>query len=516
MILFQLIIRITMINFCTRSSLSLPTQAHTTNKLRLTSHLSAKLSYWQRLGEPKTVAAPMVAQSDLAFRRLVRNHGTDLAFTQMIHAHNFVSSKAFQDSYLDVYKDNESIIMTPSGLNALEDIDWDEWRQNCISNHDISLEQLNGEVNRWSSYQESGPLVVQIAGHDPDTLSKAAQIILERTNRCSNGNGYEGPVSGIDVNCGCPQGIARKGRYGAFLMEESLDTVCNIITRLREDLPINVGVSCKIRIPNEVGTPEGNAILKHRVERLIDAGCELITVHGRTLKENKTAVRECNWDAIAQVVRIAKQYSGYDYPIIANGGIEFSSDVSKCLEYTGAKAVMSSESLLENPALFNDRFDDGIDLSPKDIFNRQIRLCHEYLDFCTLYPPLPGSLGKVGGAFNCIRAHLFKMLYRYFEEQHDLRSDLGSVKKITSIQGARNLLFEMEKRYADVNWESLRSSDIIKSSWYRRHRNAMETHKMHMRGMKVEVDSQSIEDKKIAIQKRIAEMKAKRAISVEA
>jgi tRNA-dihydrouridine synthase 1 len=220
--------------------------------------------------------------------------------------------------------------MTPSGLNALEDIDWDEWRQNCTSNHDISLEQLNGQVNRWSSYQESGPLVVQIAGHDPATLSNAAKIILERTNRCSNGYEYEGPVSGIDVNCGCPQGIARKGRYGAFLMEESLDTVCNIITRLREDLPINVGVSCKIRIPNEVGTPEGNAILKHRVERLIDAGCELITVHGRTLKENKTAVRECNWDAIAQVVEIAKQYSGYDYPIIANGGIEFSSDVSKC------------------------------------------------------------------------------------------------------------------------------------------------------------------------------------------
>jgi hypothetical protein len=177
---------------------------------------------------------------------------------------------------------------------------------------------------------------------------------------------------------------------------------------------------------------------------------------------------------------------------------------------------MSSESLLENPALFNDDLDDGVDLSPEDIFNRQIRLCHEYLDLCILYPPLPGSLGKVGGAFNCIRAHLFKMLYRYFEEQHDLRSDLGSIKKITSIQGARDLLFEMEKRYANVDWETMRSSDVMKSSWYRRHRNALETQKMHMRGMKVEVDSQSIEDKKIAIQKRIAKMRAKRTISVGA
>lgn len=330
MILFQLM---TIVNFCLHSSLSLSTQSHTANKLRLTSHLSAKSSYWQRLGEPKTVVAPMVAQSDLAFRRLVRNHGTDLAFTQMIHAHNFVSSKAFQDSYLDVYKDNEKVVMTPSGLNALENLDWDRWKQNDLSNDDLSLEQQGGEVSRWSSYHESGPLIVQIAGHDPDTMSDAAKIILDRTNSCLNENEYEGPVSGIDVNCGCPQGIARKGRYGAFLMEESLDTVCSIITKLRQDLPTNVGVSCKIRIPTEVGTADGNAILKTRIERLIDAGCELITVHGRTLKENKTSVRECNWHAIAQVVEIAKQYSGYDYPIIANGGIEFSSDVSKCEYY---------------------------------------------------------------------------------------------------------------------------------------------------------------------------------------
>jgi tRNA-dihydrouridine synthase 1 len=343
MIFFQQIIGIAMINFCMYSGLSLSTQSHTTNKLRLTSHLSAKSSYWKRLGEPKTVIAPMVAQSDLAFRRLVRNHGTDLAFTQMIHAHNFVSSKAFQDSYLDVYKDKESIVMTPSGINALDDLDWDDWKRNGLSDRDLGqkfLEQQGGELNRWSSYYESGPLVVQIAGHDPHTLSNAAKIILERTNSSTNKNNYEGPVSGIDVNCGCPQGIARKGRYGAFLMEESLDTVCNIISRLRQDLPTNVGVSCKIRIPNEVGTPGGNAILKSRIERLIDAGCELITVHGRTLKENKTAVRECNWDAIAQVVDIAKTYSGYDYPIIANGGIEFSSDVSKCECYIPFYQIM--------------------------------------------------------------------------------------------------------------------------------------------------------------------------------
>ena len=75
-------------------------------------------------------------------------------------------------------------------------------------------------------------------------------------------------VSGIDINCGCPQGIARKGRYGAFLMEESVDIVCEIISTLRRDLPKNVGISCKMRIPENVGQPGGDEVLKERICKL--------------------------------------------------------------------------------------------------------------------------------------------------------------------------------------------------------------------------------------------------------
>lgn len=311
------------------STLTLPTKKSRRNG---TMTLSAE-SYWKRLGEPKTIAAPMVAQSDLAFRRLVRNHGTDLAFTQMIHAHNFVSSKAFQDSYLDVYRHQEGILLTPSGLNSLEDLRWDEYSHEHPELHRmkriLNVQDSSEVIERWTDYDESGPLIVQIAGHDPQTLSSAAREILNRTNS-RNDNLYEGPVSGIDVNCGCPQGIARKGRYGAYLMEESVEDVCRIISKLRQDLPSNVGVSCKIRIPDGVGTAVGDAVLKKRIEMLLSSGCELISVHGRTLKENKTTVRHCNWDAIAQVVDIARDFSGYDFPVIANGGIEFYADVEAC------------------------------------------------------------------------------------------------------------------------------------------------------------------------------------------
>lgn len=44
-------------------------------------------------------------------------------------------------------------------------------------------------------------------------------------------------------------------------------------------------------------------------------------------------------------------------PVIANGGIEHMDDVLRCLEVTGAAAVMSSEAVLENPGLFSRNID---------------------------------------------------------------------------------------------------------------------------------------------------------------
>ena len=104
-------------------------------------------------------------------------------------------------------------------------------------------------------------------------------------------------------------------------------------------------------------------------------------------------VRECNWDAIALAVRTAREYSGNnDFPVIANGGIEFSSDIQKCIDATEASAAMSSEALLENPGLFNPDVLDDMNMEPHELFNRQMKFSSDYLALCAQYPPLPGSL----------------------------------------------------------------------------------------------------------------------------
>ena len=49
--------------------------------------------YRETLGSPKYFAAPMVNQSELPYRMLVRKYNTDVAFTPMFHARIFSESK---------------------------------------------------------------------------------------------------------------------------------------------------------------------------------------------------------------------------------------------------------------------------------------------------------------------------------------------------------------------------------------------------------------------------------------
>jgi tRNA-dihydrouridine synthase len=208
------------------------------------------------------------------------------------------------------------------------------------------------------------------------------------------------------------------------------------------------------------------------MERLIDCGVDLITVHGRSRFENKVAVGAAKWDFIQRCVAAARSYSGDKlYPVFANGGIEMFSDVVDCLQATSASGLMSSESLLENPGLFSKN-DNLQSESAKQMLERQLSYADMYLDYATLFPPLPGSLGAQGGSFNVIRSHLFKFLHRYFEENPDLRCQLGD-NGFNSIKEARELVLELRQRYDTFDEEELttKSSSSVNSSWYRRHRS---------------------------------------------
>ena len=100
---------------------------------------------------------------------------------------------------------------------------------------------------------------------------------------------------------------------------------------------------------------------------------------------------------------------------------------------------------------------------------------------------------------------------------------------MVSIQSARELIYELERRYDDIMevecsrlssggdgggrkllWVDLKSSKM-NSSWYRRHRDAIASNKIKIRGSKGDDGSLSslttVEEKKIAIRERINKLK---------
>ena len=103
------------------------------------------------------------------------------------------------------------------------------------------------------------------------TVLEAAQMIEEH-------------VDAIDLNFGCPQGIARKGRYGAFLLDEP-DVMVSLVKTLADGL--SIPVTAKLRL-----LPSRPASLE-LCKRLEGAGASVLTVHGRTreLQETETEAR---------------------------------------------------------------------------------------------------------------------------------------------------------------------------------------------------------------------------------
>lgn len=125
------------------------------------------------------------------------------------------------------------------------------------------------------------PLVAQFCAHDPVALLAGAKAI-------------EHTVDAVDINLGCPQEIARKGRYGAFLMDDwplihslskyifarmySLQSSTTAVSTLHEGL--NVPVTAKFRVFETVEKTVEYA------KMLESAGAQILTCHGR-LREQR-------------------------------------------------------------------------------------------------------------------------------------------------------------------------------------------------------------------------------------
>eukprot|EP00656_Telonema_subtile_P038059 TRINITY_DN4260_c0_g2_i2.p1 TRINITY_DN4260_c0_g2~~TRINITY_DN4260_c0_g2_i2.p1 ORF type:complete len:463 (-),score=96.96 TRINITY_DN4260_c0_g2_i2:312-1700(-) len=340
--------------------------------------------FWESIGSPSKVVAPMVDQSELAYRMLTRQHRADLCYTPMYNSKVFVQTKSTGD---------------------------------------------------FTTAPEDRPLFVQFCGNDPETLLAAAQMV-------------EGQCDAIDLNLGCPQGIARTGHYGSFLLEEP-ELLERIVSLLHDKLTVPVTV--KIRL-----LPSLKATIS-LAKRLEAAGASIITIHGRTKEEKKLAVGLTDWDAIKAIKAEMK------IPVFLNGGIADYHDYERAMHETGVDGVMTSEGILENPGLFSKNTDPET-----GEYCGLVQLTRAYLDLCYRYDTGDEKSRQLKFA----RAHLFKFLYCGLIKDQTVMQALSVAN---SFEEMEKLFEELVKTGVEEPWfhasshPSLGKEFDLKRTWYTRH-----------------------------------------------
>ena len=171
------------------------------------------------------------------------------------------------------------------------------------------------------------PLIVQFCANNPDEFLESAQLVAPYCDA-------------VDLNLGCPQGIARKGHYGAFLQED-WEAISKLINKLHMEL--SVPVTAKFRIQ------ESKERTLEYAKMILSAGASIISVHGRRREQKGHNTGIADWSYI----RYLRENLSPETVIFANGNILNHDDLERCIEATGADGVMSAEGDLYDPTIFS-------------------------------------------------------------------------------------------------------------------------------------------------------------------
>ncbi|KAK3827825.1 MAG: hypothetical protein J3Q66DRAFT_276007 [Benniella sp.] len=236
----------------------------------------------------------MVRYSKLPFRELVRRYNCDIVYTPMILADVFFASNYSRECEFST--------------NILDD-----------------------------------PVVIQFAASNGVDLANAAEMAAPY-------------VSGIDINCGCPQKWAIQEKIGSHLMSDP-ETVRDMIRMTKAR--VNVPCSIKIRIHKNLRETE------EFVKRALSVGVDFITVHGRTRNQKSTV------PVNLQGMKLVKEVS--TVPVLANGDVFSVEDANAIVEATGVDGTMAARGILENPALFA-----GYNTTPWECIENYVDLALSY------------------------------------------------------------------------------------------------------------------------------------------
>ena len=226
----------------------------------------------------RVIAAPMAGVTDRPFRQLCKRLGAGMAVSEMVTANSAL---------------------------------WNTRKSRLRQDH-------NGEAL---------PIVVQIAGGDPQMIADAARHNVQLGAQI------------IDINMGCPAKKVCNVAAGSALLKDE-----RLVGRILDAAVKAVEVPVTLKIRTGWSPQQRNAV---NVATMAEAaGIGALTIHGRTRADLFKGKAE--YETIAEVktrVRI---------PVIANGDIDTPRKARQVLQYTGADAVMIGRAAQGRPWLFRE------------------------------------------------------------------------------------------------------------------------------------------------------------------
>lgn len=235
-------------------------------------------------GDPPVGLAPMFEVNDLAFRLLCRKYGVKLCWTGMVNAHNWAT-------------------------------------------------QSHQRKKFFETCPEDRPLIIQISGNNTEEILACAKDLEEFGDA-------------IDINLGCTQHIAKRGKFGYFAInsEDKRENVIEMVQTIAAS--IKKPLTIKLRIIDGEDKKPDPELTKQFAQQLEKAGAAMISIHGRQKNSNKEGEVD-----IASIKLISDALT---IPVFANGGVKNKEEAIKQINEIGCTGAMIGQGLLVNPRMFSD------------------------------------------------------------------------------------------------------------------------------------------------------------------